>query len=326
MQLVSDPLVDALTGLETRRVEGPGGRTVRVGLVAPKLKRGQKPKGSVIVSPGRTEAIEKHAETARDLVARGFCVLLIDQRGQGWSDRLSANPMAGHMDSFADAAAHLGLAVAACADRLPGPRLMLCHSMGGAIGLEALLAGHLPGLAGAAFSAPMWGLHAIPAARQIAAGLVAMGQGEAIAPTTPKTWVPEPFEGNLVTHDPARFARANALFLAEPAIQIAGPTNGWVHGAYALMDGFRPERLATLSLPVLIVSGEADRVVDNRAHVRIAGQIPGALYRAIPGAKHELLNERDDFRTAFWAHFDAWAEEALQTSRAASDTAASAQA
>jgi lysophospholipase len=302
-QIVSDPIVDGLEGLETFRVAGPDGKTIRVAFVP---YRGKKLRGSVIVSPGRTEYIEKHATTAVDLVARGYNVLVVDQRGQGWSDRLTANPMAGHMDSFDKAAIHLGLAIEAAGERLKGPHILLCHSMGGCIGLEGLIQGHLPSITAAVFSAPMWGLVVPPYAKPMSGLLASLRQAQAIAPTTPKTWKPEPFEGNAVTHDPQHFARNNALFLAQPALQIGGPTNGWLAQAFATMASFTPERLGALSMPILVISGEADTVVDNGAHTRVVGQLRHASLRVIAGAKHELLHERPDLRAQFFAHFDAW--------------------
>jgi lysophospholipase len=310
-QLVRDPAVDALKGLETFRVAGPAGKSIRVAF-APYA--GKTLRGSVIISPGRGEFIEKHATTASDLIARGFNVLIVDQRGQGWSDRLAANPMAGHMDSFAFAAEHLGLAIAAAGARLTGPHILLGHSMGGNIGLEAALAEHLPSVVAAAFSAPMWGLRVPPYAKAMAKFLVSVGQSEAIAPTMPKVWVPAVFDGNAVTHDPHHFARNNALFLAEPALQIGGPTNGWLDGAFVNMDSFTADRLAPLKLPMLVVSAEAETIVDNSAHVRIVGQLSHAVLRTVPGAKHEMLHELPHLRAQFWAHFDAWLETLSLTS------------
>lgn len=311
MQLVSDPIVDAIKGLETFRVTGPGEKSIRVAFAPYK---GKKLRGSVIISPGRTEYIEKHATTAVDLIARGFNVLIVDQRGQGWSDRLTPNHMAGHMDSFDDAATHLGLAIVAAGPRLKGPHILLCHSMGGCIGLQAALTNKLPTIVAAAFCAPMWGLIVPSYARLMAKLLTATGQGEAIAPTTPKTWKPEPFEGNVITHDPLHFTRNNALFLAESNLQIGGPTNGWLAGAFATMDSFTSDRLATLKWPILVVSGEAEAVVDNTAHVRITGQLQNAVIRTVPGAKHEILHELPDLRAQFWTHFDKWLETALLAS------------
>lgn len=303
MQLVSDPIVDALTGIDVFRVDGPDSKSIRVAFVP---YTGKKPRGSVIISPGRTEYIEKHATTAADLIARGFNVLIVDQRGQGWSDRLTANPMAGHMDDFKKAAVHLGLAIDAAGARLKGPHYLLCHSMGGCIGLEAIINGNLTSIKAAAFSAPMWGLNVPVYAKPMTKVTMALGQSEKIAPTTPQAWRPDPFEGNAITHDPAQFARNNALFLAEPALQIGGPTNGWISNAFETMESFTPNRLDHVKMPILVVSGEADTVVDNDAHVRVAGQLPNATFRTIAGAKHELLHECVDLRDQFWAHFDAW--------------------
>jgi lysophospholipase len=308
MQVVQDPLMDALQGLETFRVLGPDDKTIRAAFVP---YPGDEPRGSVILAPGRTEYIEKYAETISDLLARGFNVLAVDHRGQGWSDRLGATAHAGHLDSFSKATEHMALAVAAVADRLTGKRILLSHSMGGTICLEALLTHAIPNVVGAAFSAPMWGILAPPGMGLLAKSLVATGKAKDVAPSLPTTWQPEAFEANQVTHDQKRFARNNALMLEEPALQIAGPTNGWLDEAMKTMASFTPARLSQISIPILVVSAEGETIVDNAAHVRICGQMPHGQLRLVAGSKHELLHEVDAIRAAFWAHFDTWADQVL---------------
>jgi alpha-beta hydrolase superfamily lysophospholipase len=44
-------------------------------------------RGSIVLSGGRTEPIEKYYETIEDFTARGFVVLAHDWRGQGLSHR-----------------------------------------------------------------------------------------------------------------------------------------------------------------------------------------------------------------------------------------------
>ena len=308
--LADDPLLAPLTVPDVRRVAGPGGFCIRAAYF-PARKRN--PKASFIVSPGRTEFIEKYLEVVCELLDRGYSVLVVDQRGQGASDRLlPERPMAGHMDDFALAAQHLGLAIAAYEDVLAACRLLLCHSMGGAIGLQGLLERQLPGVIGAVFSAPMWGLKTAPGAVPLVTLLNRIGRATDIAPMQPKTWRPEPFEGNQVTTDPKRFARTNAQFLADPRVQIAGATNGWVGAALDIMNSFTAERLASLDFPVLVLSGGAETVVENDAHVRIAGAISGASLRVIPDAKHELLQEVDGLRSRVWEWIDQWLAEAFQ--------------
>lgn len=301
--LVADAETEALKGVEVAWIEGPSGLRMRAAF-AP--ARGRKLAGSAIVLPGRTEYIEKHAPTARDLIARGFHVLIVDQRGQGLSDRMVPDHEAGHMDDFAHAAAHVGAAIAAFDRQLKGPRLLVSHSMGGCVALEALLGGHAPGVAGAVFCAPMWGLRAPFWARHLAALLTRAGRGGAVAPTTPTRWTPEAFDGNALTHDPRHHARNNALCLEEPRLRLAGPTNGWLDAAFRALDAFTPARLAAQQVPALVVTAGADTVIDNAAHARVAGQMPRATLRVVPGGKHELLHERADLRQAFWDHVDAW--------------------
>jgi lysophospholipase len=101
----------------------------------PKLKRGQKPRGSVILSPGRTEYIEKHADTALALLQRGFAVL---------DCRSARTGLVGPADRQSDGRSHGQLCPGCRASgaggrqptpqSLPEPRILVCHSMGGAIG------------------------------------------------------------------------------------------------------------------------------------------------------------------------------------------------
>ncbi|GIU66662.1 alpha/beta fold hydrolase [Candidatus Phycosocius spiralis] len=308
MQLVRDAFIDALTKLEVFRVKGPDDLTIRAAFL-PYL--GKQPRGSIILAPGRSEYIEKYAETLAALQTRGFNVLVVDHRGQGWSDRLGANQYAGHMDSFAKAGIHLNCAIEAVSDRLTGKKIVLSHSMGGCISLEALLSGTISNIVGAAFCAPMWGLIGPPVMGVIAQTLVALGLGKHVAPTLPKVWHPEPFEANPLTHDQKRFARNNALFLAEPCLQLAGPTNGWINQALKTLASFTPERLATLAIPILVVSAQAEALVDNHAHVRVVSQLPHAQLHIVPGAKHELMQEIDALQQQFWGHFDTWVETVL---------------
>lgn len=97
-------------------------------------------KGTVFLLPGRTEYIEKYGHTAHDFVGAGFDVLSIDWRNQGLSDRLAPDAMVGHVDRFADFQKDwAAMRSFAAQNDLPKPWYMLAHSMGGCIGLRALI-------------------------------------------------------------------------------------------------------------------------------------------------------------------------------------------
>ena len=75
---------------------GAGGLRLRAGFWQPAGEA----RGTVILSPGRTEPIEKYYEVIGDFLRRGFCVLAHDWRGQGLSERALPNSRKGHVHDF----------------------------------------------------------------------------------------------------------------------------------------------------------------------------------------------------------------------------------
>mgnify|MGYP006170229015 CR=1 FL=1 len=86
-----------------------------------------------MLSPGRIEAGQKYQEFCFDLYQAGFTVHLIDHRGQGASDRVSADRHLGDVADFQHYVQDVGLFMAKFSSQMPGPKLLMAHSMGGAI-------------------------------------------------------------------------------------------------------------------------------------------------------------------------------------------------
>jgi lysophospholipase len=293
-------------GAEEHWLEGRGGVRVRV-MTAPAGTL--RPRGTVLVCPGRTEFIEKYFETTRELQARGFAVFCIDWRGQGLSGRETNDPLKGHFENFDDPVNDLATALRMFADRLPRPHIALAHSMGGAIMLRAMQTRRVE-LDAAAFSAPMWGIaHLGKFAKSYVRFMASIGAGANFAPGVERKWRREPFKRNPVTHDQARHVRAQDLLAEEPRLGVSGPTIGWVSAAADTTEGFhQPSALAHLRLPILVVSAGQDVLVDNSAQSELAAQFPDCQFVTIANAKHEILMETDDIRAQFWAVFDILAE------------------
>ena len=281
---------------------GAGGARLRAALFG-----GEGPaRGSVVVSPGRTEAIEKYYEVARRLTSRGFVVLIHDWRGQGLADRLLPNRLLGHAAGFKDFLADYEALLAAFASRLPPPWLALGHSMGGCLTLLAMAEGE-GRFAGAVLSAPMLGVRtgAVPRliARVLASTMTLAGAG---ARATPAPAVADiPFESNIVTHDRARYARNEGQLIACPDLALGPPTWGWLDFAFSAT-----RRLATgrgvprITVPVTVVAAGDDVLVDNAALQAVTGRVPGGRFLEIPGAFHEILQETDAVQAVFWREFD----------------------
>jgi lysophospholipase len=295
-------------GAEEIWFEGRGGVRVRA-LWAPALSA--RKQGSVILCNGRTEFIEKYFEVIREFQSRGFSVLTLDWRGQGLSDRLLANRLKGHLTSFDDLVNDLATALRGLGARMPHPRIVVAHSMGGAIALRGLQTRRLEADA-AVFSAPMWGIASLSGAGlRFARFCTALGLGHLFAPGANKTWKRERFWRNAVTHDKPRFERAQELLATEPKLAVAGVTLGWIDAAAGVCEGFRQAgSLAHIRMPVVVLSALKEVLVRNESHIEIAGLLPQARRVEVRGAKHEILMETDEIRAVFWDEFDALARRA----------------
>jgi lysophospholipase len=260
----------------------------------------------VVLSPGRTEVVEKYYEVVEDLRRRGFTVLVHDWRGHGLSGRLTGDPLKGHASGWRSYLGDFRRVLDAYETRLPRPWLALGHSMGGGLTALALAQGERR-FAAAVLSAPMLGLDlggrplrlvrtaAWALSRLGASALYADGPGDPLGGT---------FEANVLTHDRRRWERTSALLAAHPELRLGGPTWGWLDLAFALSARLTRLPAGGLALPLAVVTAGDERLVDNAAARAFAAKA-GARQVEVPGAFHELLMETDALRAVFWAEFDA---------------------
>ncbi|HEY2177185.1 MAG TPA: alpha/beta hydrolase [Caulobacteraceae bacterium] len=292
------------TGGAAEWFAGAGGARLRAAL----FPAGGPPRGSVVVSPGRTEPIEKYFEVARRLAGRGFVVLVHDWRGHGLSLR-QAGDTRGHASGWRDFIADYAALIAAYEARLPRPWIALGHSMGGCLTLLALAQGE-GRFSAAILSAPMLGLQTgtipRPAARILAALMTAVGRGADLASRAPLA--PDTFESNILTHDRARYERNLEQVVVHPDLMVGPPTWGWLDFAFSaiaeLEHGAGPARIA---IPLTVAAAGEERLVDNAGLRRVTARVPGARFVTIQGAYHEILQEADPIQDRFWAEFDALA-------------------
>jgi lysophospholipase len=289
------------------------GRRLRVALFTPTGT----PRGSVVLSTGRTEQIEKYGEVARELVARGFVVLAHDWAGHGLSMRFAGDPL--HCDVIGGTPALLTDfhdILDAFAPRLPGRWLAVAHSMGAALTALALTQGETR-FAGAALSAPMvafsvgklpfWFIRLVVAGAASAAGETRLARKQA----DPAELA---FEENLLTHDRTRFERTRALYRAHPELRLGEPTWRWLQFAVEIRERLvAPGAAERIRCPLVAVAACDDRIVDSAAIKSFAARVPRGRYVEVPGSFHEILMETDERRELFWQAFDRLADEALET-------------
>jgi lysophospholipase len=263
--------------------------------------------GSVILSPGRAEPIEKYFEVVEELRARQLSVLVHDWRGHGLSGRLHRDAIRGHAHGLRPFVEDYARLVEAFGPRLPRPWIGLGHSMGGGLTALMVLEGKVR-LDAAVLTSPMLGIQfgKAPAglARSLARGLSRLGGGGAYA-AGPGDPLGGAFETNILTHDRVRWERFVDLLRGSPELQIGGVTWAWLDFAFELFLRLSTADVSRLGTPITIVAAGEEKLIDNAATQAFAERTPGVRYVEIEGAFHEILMETDPIRDRFWAEFDA---------------------
>ena len=271
-------------------------------------------RGSVVLSPGRTEPIEKYYEVVRELNARRFTVLVHDWRGQGLSQRLvGSDRMKGHASGWRPFLDDYRLMLERFRDRLPGPRIAFGHSMGGGLTLLAVTEDGHHDFSAVMLSAPMTGIRIDgfhPTFAALTVGLlnrIGLAGAYALGPQDPFS---EAFEDNGLTHDAPRWSLHRRQIEAERSLALGGVTWGWVAFALGLSARLKASRsLDTLPIPLSVVAAGEERLVCNLTTQSLTRRAPKGRYMEVPGAFHEVLMETDAHRAQVWAEFDRLAAE-----------------
>ena len=266
--------------------------------------------GTVAILPGRGEFIEKYSETISDLRRRGFTVAIFDWRGQGGSDRELANPRKGHVTDFSEYDDDLRAFVKeVLLPDCPAPFFALAHSMGANILLRNT-AYESCQFERVVMASPMLRLKGLPVSEGLARFYV---EAASLAGFT-DAYVPgggdlameqKPFDQNQLTSDRVRFERCRKVLEAAPQLGTGSPTNGWLYAAFRSMSELSSSRFpGRIKVPVLMLSAAADEIVSPEAIQTFAVRARMCRLTDIPGARHEIMQERQTFREEFWAAFD----------------------
>ena len=272
---------------------------------------GRAAQGTVCLLQGRAEFIEKYYEVVGELLERGFAVVAFDWRGQGHSGRQVKNRRKGHVRRFSDYRRDLdAVRDQVLIPKMPEPHFALAHSMGGAIALDGAYHGWLP-FRRLVTTTPMIELCIVKALRTAAFTahvLRLLGFGKSFVPGGGETSISRmPFKGNRLTGDPGRYARNAEAATAVGYGAIGAPTVSWLSSAFRFMKRFSDSRYPLkIRLPTLIIAAGADPVCATPATERFASRLKAGHAIVLPGARHEIMMERDEIRDQFWAAFDAF--------------------
>lgn len=301
-------------------------------------------KGAVVVVPGFTEGLVIYQEVIHDLLRNGWSAYVLDHRNQGFSTRLidAADGVdKGHLDRFDHLVSDLQAFVervrsARSAEGRPArPMVLLAHSMGGAVSalMLARQGAHTP-FAAAALVTPMmaptvappqsrtWGNRALR--RWCEAGRMPaffawpwVSTVRASGGTFEQEWrryremldrSAHPQTHSVPRHDQRWANRASACegeHCGHVDARVSGATLGWVAESCAAATEARGEGAARIQVPVLVLQGGEDTVVEPEAQLAFcdhvnAGKADDAPGRCtgwrLPEARHGLLVEVDRLR------------------------------
>jgi lysophospholipase len=271
-------------------------------------------RGTVCVFPGRGEYIEKYFEVVADLRRRGFAVAIMDWRGQGGSERRLSNPRKGHVAGFTEYDRDLALFMSEIVEpNCPAPYIALGHSMGANILLRGaqnekcvfdrmVLVSPMIVISDAMLRNSGSVVRAYAEAASLtgfATAYIKGGSNEAIET--------KDFETNRLTSDFVRWSRNKAVLEQAPELGLGSPTIGWLRSALrscAMLQ--RHDYPKYIAVPMLMFAAGADHIVSPRAIEDFAVELKIGGHVAMPGSRHEILQESDAIRQRFWAAFDAY--------------------
>jgi len=243
------------------------------GLLAGNVWRAADPRASVLVVHGLGEHGGRYAAFASELVAEGFTTAAIDWPGHGRSPgRRGDASWSAMRDEMIPAA------LEAIADGVPGPRLLLGHSMGGAMALDFALA-H-PALVASVVACA-------PAVRTPPPPRWKLAAGRVLRIVAPRVGIPHGLPIDALSRD----AEVLALYRQDPLVQRSISAQLY----FDLIDAQRRilAGASSLAVPALLVGGTADRIVDWTGALDFAAAAPKGRAQFVPldGGFHEVLND-----------------------------------
>lgn len=253
----------------------------------------------LFISPGRAESSLKYAELALELKGSGFDLVVLDHRGQGFSERYFGIQGFGHVcdfnkysDDFIEIYNHF------TEKKNYKNKICLAHSMGSAIALTSQIRGE--GLFdGMILSSPMLkvrtGKLPVPLATlSVEALCQTMWQRKPVNRNESRDQR-EAFVNNLNTTCSHRFQFFRELERRHPQVSLGAPTYGWLKEALR-MGRFINKNRQSLGLGILLMQAEQDGLVCNRAQDQFAHEVNNCRLIRLKEARHEILQERDSIR------------------------------
>lgn len=255
-------------------------------------------KGSIVISHGFSESLEKYKELIYYFVQAGFSVFGVDHRGHGRSGSLSkTHATQVNIDSFDYYVSDLKKFVdEIVVPESKGDLILFGHSMGGCI--SGLFLERYPNyFKKAVLNAPMMKIdtgNTNPTLARILSKVVcAVGVGDKYVPGHSE-FAPAPdFNGAATACEP-RYIYYHEKMLNNEKLQRSGASYRWLkEGLKATKELTDSENTAKIKIPVLLFQAERDTFVRPEGHDKFIDGVKNGKKVFIKESKHEIYIERD---------------------------------
>lgn len=256
-------------------------------------------RGTILFLGGRGDIVEKYLEALIHWHNRGWHIESFDWRGQGGSGRLGPDPHVGHADDFGVWIDDLADRFADLKAEMPAPHVIVAHSMGGHLILRALEERRIAPDA-VVLSAPMFGLQSAPFTQKMAARVAGFmtrigSPMRAAWKTNERPAPPGASRRAFLTHSNERYEDELWWKAQKPELALGPPSWQWLAVAYrSTLDSFLPGRIEAVTVPILLLCADNDKLVSPKAIHEAAHRLPNATLVSFgKESAHEIFREAD---------------------------------
>ncbi|NFG62819.1 alpha/beta hydrolase [Clostridium sp. CMCC3677] len=262
-------------------------------------------KGTIVISHGFTETLEKYKEIIYYFLNKGYSVYGIEHRGHGRSGSL------GVVDESQINIEDFNLYISdfkVFIDNIVKPSLgdeklfLFAHSMGGAIGTKFLEEN--PGYFDAAIlSAPMLEINtgSVPSfiAKSISWICTTLPFGYKYAPTQKPYSNEYSLEDSCTSSEP-RYKYYYDIQSNNKEFQRGGSSFNWLKSSLDITEEItKKENASKVKIPVLLFQAEKDTYVKPKGQNEFSEYAPNCKLVLMAGAKHEIYREKDGILKAY---------------------------
>lgn len=256
------------------------------------LKTNSKALGTIIISPGRTEAWFNWYEYIYEMNERSYDIFLIEHRGQGRSSRFILNSDIGHIDRFKTYVEDFNHFLNEVKKLKPTEPVF---AVGNSMGASIIMLSDVSSFKKIVLHSPMFDIQTGLLPRWFSKLAITfidfLGFGEAYVPGS-GPFETQDFKENIYASSKRRFTQNLNLNIHFKEQVVGGPSIRWAKEAFRVFE-LVEKRIHSIDQPVLILQADDERVVNNKVHQDICKPMKSCAIQKIENSKHVLHLEDD---------------------------------